>query len=262
MNSKIIRHVVTGISLLIVILVFAAADFAIHGLQDRWAVPDYYFRNKIIFGFVWAVVGFVASRRFKGVLTRALVVAGVVSVTLQARYFIEGFPLDFVIVFLLIHFLILWVLFTGMFRVFKSLDTNQTSTMKKMLIALVVLVAVGVAVYMLVFKDSGSSLYSSPTPTASMSNTPTVTPGAESTTINISNLTFVPSSVTVTIGTRVTWRNNDSVSHTIVSDSGTYLSSSTLAPGQSYSRTFSAAGTYAYHCGIHPTMQGTIVVLP
>jgi plastocyanin len=47
--------------------------------------------------------------------------------------------------------------------------------------------------------------------------------------------------------------------HTIVADDGSF-SSSYLTAGQTYSYTFTKAGTYIYHCGIHKTMAGTIIV--
>ena len=69
---------------------------------------------------------------------------------------------------------------------------------------------------------------------------------------------FVPSSITVKKGTTVTWTNNDSAAHTVV---GAGWSSGQLSYGQSYSHTFSTAGSFDYHCGIHPVMQGTINIV-
>ena len=56
--------------------------------------------------------------------------------------------------------------------------------------------------------------------------------------------------------------NNDSPTHTIASDMGSPVSFSSdpLATGASYSFTFTQPGTYTYHCSIHPSMTGTIIV--
>jgi plastocyanin len=63
----------------------------------------------------------------------------------------------------------------------------------------------------------------------------------------------------VTKGTTVTWTNNDNTTHTSVSDSG-FWNSGTLAPGASFSMTMANAGTFAYHCSIHPGMVATLTV--
>lgn len=70
---------------------------------------------------------------------------------------------------------------------------------------------------------------------------------------------FNPDSLTVKVGTSVTWTNNDSYDHTVTSDSGAF-DSGHIAAGQSYSFTFSKVGTYTYHCSVHPFMTAKIVV--
>jgi plastocyanin len=57
----------------------------------------------------------------------------------------------------------------------------------------------------------------------------------------------------------VTWMNQDSVAHTSTSD-GAGWDSGIVAPGAQYSVAFNTAGTYTYHCTIHPGMTGTVVV--
>jgi plastocyanin len=65
----------------------------------------------------------------------------------------------------------------------------------------------------------------------------------------------------VSTGTTVMWMNNDAISHTATSDTGVW-DSGILGPGQSFSFTFTQAGTFPYHCAIHgvASMSGTIVV--
>jgi plastocyanin len=90
-----------------------------------------------------------------------------------------------------------------------------------------------------------------PTPTMVMSNA----------NVTISNFTFQPSSLQVHVGTTVTWTNNDSTAHTVTSDTSSF-NSGTLAPGGTFAFTFTQAGTFSYHCNIHPSMHGTITVVP
>jgi plastocyanin len=77
--------------------------------------------------------------------------------------------------------------------------------------------------------------------------------------VSIQNMSFVPNSVTVSVNTTVTWTNNDSVTHTVTSDTNLFTSGN-IAPGGTFSFTFVTAGTYNYHCSIHTDMLGTVVV--
>ena len=101
------------------------------------------------------------------------------------------------------------------------------------------------------------------TPTIPQVNTPTTppvnTPSASGSAVTISNFSFQPSTLTISVGTTVFWTNNDSTTHTITSDTGVF-SSGDLPPGSSFSHTFSSAGSFGYHCSIHPSMTGTIIV--
>jgi plastocyanin len=65
----------------------------------------------------------------------------------------------------------------------------------------------------------------------------------------------------VPVGTTVTWTNHDTVPHTVTADDGSF-DSGTLQPGQSYTRTFSSAGNYPYHCSIHgaASMSGVLQI--
>lgn len=76
----------------------------------------------------------------------------------------------------------------------------------------------------------------------------------------MSGLAFSPASITVPMGTTVTWTNHDDAPHTVTSKSGSTLKSSTLQKGQSYSHMFMMAGTYTYYCAVHPNMTGTVTV--
>lgn len=78
-------------------------------------------------------------------------------------------------------------------------------------------------------------------------------------TLTISGMAFSPATLTVTAGTKVTWTNSDYTNHTVTADDGSFDSGS-FAQGASYSKTFTVVGTYKYHCNIHSTMKGTIIV--
>jgi hypothetical protein len=79
-------------------------------------------------------------------------------------------------------------------------------------------------------------------------------------------MAFSPKAIVINAGTRVTWTNKDPVAHTVTKDSGdTYAGdvpvSGNIGPGETYSNTFSKAGTFHYHCAIHPEMTGTVTVM-
>ncbi|HVU68608.1 MAG TPA: cupredoxin family copper-binding protein [Ktedonobacteraceae bacterium] len=118
--------------------------------------------------------------------------------------------------------------------------------------------------------SSATSVASTPTtaPTTAPTATPTTEPptatptastAGDGSSVAIASLAFSPTSLTVKVGTKVTWTNNDTVAHTVTSDQGAF-DSGTLAVGQSFSFTFTKAGTYHYHCDIHPFMKATITV--
>jgi plastocyanin len=81
---------------------------------------------------------------------------------------------------------------------------------------------------------------------------------AEEPTVNIDNFTFEPSSLTVKVGTTVSWKNRDDIPHTVVS-AGKFRSKP-LDTGDGFSFTFTATGDYKYFCSLHPHMTGTIKV--
>jgi plastocyanin/predicted lipoprotein with Yx(FWY)xxD motif len=89
-------------------------------------------------------------------------------------------------------------------------------------------------------------------------SSPAATGGASA---KIANFAFAPVDITVTVGETVTWTNADSPSHTVTADDGSFDSGG-IAPGATFSQSFTKAGTYAYHCTIHPSMTGTVTVTP
>lgn len=76
--------------------------------------------------------------------------------------------------------------------------------------------------------------------------------------VSIKNLKFNPSTVNIRVNETVTWRNDDSVLHDITIDNG--LFDHDLEPGEAFSYVFNESGTYDYHCDIHTSMKGRVVV--
>ena len=97
---------------------------------------------------------------------------------------------------------------------------------------------------------------------------PTPTPAAQpiacdatgtGTPVSIVDFSFNPASVTVSVGGFVTWTNNDGTSHTVTFDSGPNCGT-VSSGGGTQTVQFTVPGTYPYHCSIHTSMKGTIVV--
>jgi plastocyanin len=106
--------------------------------------------------------------------------------------------------------------------------------------------------------DSSTSPSPMPSPTppsGGPSSSVTIPVGAQT----LANRAYTPDEVDVAVGTTVTWTNTDSIAHTSTSD-GNGWNSGIVAPGGQFSFAFQTAGTFPYHCTIHPGMVGTVVV--
>jgi plastocyanin len=84
-------------------------------------------------------------------------------------------------------------------------------------------------------------------------------PSAAAAAVKIDNFVFGPQTITVPVGTTVTWTNSDDIPHTAVSTDGVFKSK-VMDTDEKFSYTFTKAGTYPYYCTIHPKMTGKIVV--
>lgn len=87
--------------------------------------------------------------------------------------------------------------------------------------------------------------------------------GPSTVTVEIRNFAFLPQNITITLNATVRWNNNDSVAHTVTTLSGAPVASDSgaVAPGGSYTHTFTVVGTYPYYCSIHPFMRGNLTVV-
>jgi Icc protein len=84
-------------------------------------------------------------------------------------------------------------------------------------------------------------------------------PPSASADVKIDNFVFGPQTITVPVGTTVTWTNKDDIPHTIVSTDGVFKSK-VRDTDEKFSYTFDKAGTYSYYCSVHPKMTGKVVV--
>jgi amicyanin len=81
----------------------------------------------------------------------------------------------------------------------------------------------------------------------------------EANAVTIDNFTFTPPELTVAVGTTVKWVNHDDIPHNVINKDKVFRSKA-LDTDDSYSFTFASAGTFDYFCGLHPHMQGKIIV--
>jgi plastocyanin len=95
--------------------------------------------------------------------------------------------------------------------------------------------------------------------TAAAATTATTAPVAGGLAVTIESFAFNPDSLTIKVGDTVTWTNKDSVGHTITEDKGAFDSGS-INNGATFSFTFKTAGTFSYHCTVHPNMTAKIIV--
>jgi plastocyanin len=85
----------------------------------------------------------------------------------------------------------------------------------------------------------------------------TKTMSVEGDTIMINHFVFDPQELVVDVGTTVTWKHNDNVGHTVVSQA---FESESMSRGDEFTFIFNEKGEYEYHCSIHPSMTGKIIV--
>ena len=106
-----------------------------------------------------------------------------------------------------------------------------------------------------------------PTATPTPTSTPSPTPTPKSTVVMVKiveqneKYSFQPATLSIKMGTQVVWLNTTDAPHTVTSDTaGAFSSPSTITQNQTFKFTFTSAGTFPYHCNIHPYMKATITV--
>ena len=111
--------------------------------------------------------------------------------------------------------------------------------------------------------DTSTVTESAPTETSSETGASTPAPSGEAARaekVEIVDFAYDPDPVTVQVGGKVTWLNQDSAPHTATAEDGSF-DTGTLEEGKLKSETFKQAGTYDYICEIHPDMHGVVEVV-
>jgi plastocyanin len=102
--------------------------------------------------------------------------------------------------------------------------------------------------------DNGGSTSSAPASTSSSSSS------GGGVAIKMQNIAFDPKAVTVKVGQKITWTNDDSTDHNVTANSGADFKSDNFGKGGTFSFTPTKAGTIKYVCTIHPGMDATLTV--
>ena len=113
--------------------------------------------------------------------------------------------------------------------------------------------------------NSGDVVYCSAVASDGTTNSATVSSASTTVytihSINIQNMAFSPSTITISAGDIIIWTNLDNMGHTVTEDSSTpVFNSGSIGNSQTYTLTGLGVGTYTYHCQPHPSMTGTIIV--
>jgi plastocyanin len=198
---------------------------------------------------------------FSAIISIVFVVPSLALPTLSNPSDLETFTVAFSSVAVLILVAILSILCfknskTGLYK--KNYLVNPISAGGMLTIAIAFLIIGGVLVGVL----SGASINNllSAYPGGKSPSSVSIVLGA--TNMTSGALHFSPETITVVVGVNntVTWTNNDNTLHTITSDTGAF-GSGLLNTGDKWSYTFTAPGTYGYHCSIHTWMTGIVDVL-
>jgi amicyanin len=145
----------------------------------------------------------------------------------------------------------------------KSMIVGIVPARKRLRVALFCLVALSALVFLAACGGATATTGTTDTPA------PAATQAGNAQTVMIitdssGSFAFSPATLTIKVGTTVTWKNTTSAPHTVTSDDGKSFDSGTgnpiAAQTGTYSFTFSTAGTFKYHCEIHPFMKATIIV--
>ena len=96
------------LTIIFIMAVFYILDLYAHSLSESYAVPSYYFKNKIIYGLLFLFASYYFARE-KSPIIKALSVSTVTAILLQVNYFLEGYPIDFVFLFLVLHWIMIFI---------------------------------------------------------------------------------------------------------------------------------------------------------
>jgi len=107
----------------------------------------------------------------------------------------------------------------------------------------------------------GNASESNGTSSKESSSTETTPPPGQPGAVGMKDVVFVPQTITVPAGTKVTWTNDEELVHTVKDTSPLMTPESpTMNKGDTFSITYEKPGTYPYVCSIHPAMTGSVEV--
>ena len=119
---------------------------------------------------------------------------------------------------------------------------------------------IAAAMFAVVLSFAGVANAHAPATSEQAQPTAAITPvSAETVQVSIDNFTFAPQQLTVKAGTTVVWTNKDDTPHTVTSDDNVF-SSPVMSTNQSFHYTFDKPGKFPFHCKLHPTMTGIVMV--
>ena len=79
---------------------------------------------------------------------------------------------------------------------------------------------------------------------------------------------FQPNLIKIKVGESITWINNDLSIHTVTEGNPSIDSvpangfdPGLISPEETFTHTFHKVGTIEYHCALHPTMLGKVIVV-
>jgi plastocyanin len=106
----------------------------------------------------------------------------------------------------------------------------------------------------------GATVTTNPTPQAGTSTQKPAAKSNDIVSVSMKNIAFVPHDITVKVGQKITWTNDDTPPHNVTATKGANFASDTINPGGTFDYTPTKAGTIDYVCTIHSGQDGQIVV--
>jgi len=109
---------------LLITVIATFIDWIVHSLRPEFYVDFEYYRNKVIFSVLWGVVVLFVIKKIKltkNINVKALIFSAFIAVVLQVKYFLLGYDLFFVILFLFLHFFMFLIPALIIFNKFKEI---------------------------------------------------------------------------------------------------------------------------------------------
>ena len=106
----------------------------------------------------------------------------------------------------------------------------------------------------------GATVTTNPTPESETSESGDSGEPGDIASVGMKDIKFVPEKISVDVGQKIVWTNNEDVPHNVTAREGADFASDTLQKDQTFEYTPTKAGTIAYVCTIHPGQNGSITV--